>query len=77
MLAALAIVKDLPWRCVCVGTRSADSTFVDHLGRAATAAGVDDRVRFTGPLSDVDLDRAYASADVLVLASAPRRTAWS
>ena len=30
-----------------------------------------------GPLTDVDLDRAYASADVLVLASAPRPTAWS
>ena len=69
LLAALAMVKDLPWRCVCVGTRSADSSFVDHLGRAATTAGVDSRVRFTGPLTSVDLDRAYASADVLVLAS--------
>ena len=69
LLAALAIVKDLPWRCVCVGTQSADSSFVDHLGRAAAAAGVEDRVRFTGPLTGDDLDRAYASADVLVLAS--------
>ena len=28
-----------------------------------------DRVRFTGPLTDDDLDRAYAAADVLVLAT--------
>ena len=30
---------------------------------------VGDRVRFTGPLIDDGLDRAYADADVLVLAS--------
>jgi glycosyltransferase involved in cell wall biosynthesis len=69
LLSALAIVRDLPWRCVCVGTHSGDSSYVDHLRRAASTAGVDDRVCFTGPLTGGDLDRAYANADVLVLAT--------
>jgi glycosyltransferase involved in cell wall biosynthesis len=69
LLASLAIVRDRPWHCVCVGTTAGDASFVDHLGSAAATAGVDDRVRFTGPLAGADLDRAYSSADVLVLAS--------
>ena len=69
LLASLAIVRDRPWHCVCVGTTAGDASFVDRLGSAAAAAGVEDRVRFTGPLAGADLDRAYASADVLVLAS--------
>jgi glycosyltransferase involved in cell wall biosynthesis len=69
LLAALVGVRDLRWRCRCVGTLTGDSTFVDHLGRAASAVGIEDRVRFTGPLAGPELDHAYASADVLVLAS--------
>ena len=69
LLGALAIVRDLPWRCVCVGTRIGDSSFVEHLDRAARTVGIEDRVRFTGPLAGADLDRAYAGADALVLAS--------
>jgi glycosyltransferase involved in cell wall biosynthesis len=69
LLAALALVADLPWRCVCVGTSTRDSAFVDHLGRAAREVGIDDRVTFTGPLAGHDLDRAYATSDLLVVAS--------
>ena len=45
------------------GYPTADSTFVDDLGRAASAAGIEDRVRFTGPLAGPELDDAYATAD--------------
>lgn len=69
LLASLAIVRDRPWHCVCVGTNSGDASFVEQLGSAAVTAGVDDRVRFTGPLAAADLERAYANADLLVLAS--------
>ncbi|MDX6639182.1 MAG: hypothetical protein QOF12_193 [Solirubrobacteraceae bacterium] len=71
LLAALAGLgaMDLPWRCVCVGTLSRDPGFVDRLGSQARAAGIADRVLFTGPRSGADLDAAYAAADVLVLAS--------
>jgi glycosyltransferase involved in cell wall biosynthesis len=69
LLAALAKVTDLPWRCVCVGASNRDRDFVERLGRQTRADGIDDRVVFTGPLVGADLDAAYAAADVLVLAS--------
>jgi glycosyltransferase involved in cell wall biosynthesis len=68
-LAALSRTTDLPWRCVCVGTLNRDPGFVHRLGRQARAAGIGDRVLFTGPRAGADLDAAYAAADVLVLAS--------
>ena len=39
------------------------------LRRRAADAGLDDRVRFAGPQTGADLDRSYAAADLLVLAS--------
>jgi glycosyltransferase involved in cell wall biosynthesis len=69
LLAALAMVTDLQWRCVCVGTLNRDPGFVDCLGRQARAGGIGDRVLFTGPRAGADLDVEYAAADVLVLAS--------
>jgi glycosyltransferase involved in cell wall biosynthesis len=69
LLAALATVTDLPWRCVCMGSLNRDPGFVRRLGRQARAGGISDRVLFTGPRAVADLDVAYAAADVLVLAS--------
>jgi len=69
LLDALATVDDLAWQCVCVGALDLDPEFVAGLRRRAEDSGIGDRVRFTGPLIDDGLDRAYADADVLVLAS--------
>jgi glycosyltransferase involved in cell wall biosynthesis len=69
LLAALAKVADLAWRCTCVGSLHRDPVFVDALRRQAHSDGIDDRVRFVGPRTGDDLDTAYASADLLVLAS--------
>ena len=69
LLAALAAVADLPWRCVCVGTLDRDPAFVDRLRRRAEALGVSDRFCLTGVYPSEELDRAYATADALVLAS--------
>jgi glycosyltransferase involved in cell wall biosynthesis len=69
MLAALATIPDLPWQCVCVGTLHREPAFVECLRQGAEAAGIGDRVCFPGPLTGDDLAQAYASADVLVLAS--------
>jgi glycosyltransferase involved in cell wall biosynthesis len=69
LLAALAAISDLPWRCVCVGTLGRDRNFVDQLGRQAHDGGIGDRIRFAGPLNGADLAEAYAAADALVLAS--------
>jgi glycosyltransferase involved in cell wall biosynthesis len=69
LLAALATITDLPWRCVCVGTLSREPDFVEHLARQARDGGIGDRVLFTGPRAGAELQAAYAAADVLVLAS--------
>jgi glycosyltransferase involved in cell wall biosynthesis len=67
LLDALATITDLPWRCVCVGSLERDPAFVEAL--RSRHAGLDGRVSFTGPLTGADLDRSYAGADLLVLAS--------
>lgn len=69
LLAALAMIRDRPWRCTCVGSLSRDPGFVDRLHEQAREDGVSDRVRFVGPLTGGALDAAYTAADVLVLAS--------
>ena len=69
LLAALATIADLPWRCVCVGAIHREPAFVERLRQRAEASGISDRVCFAGPRIDDDLAQAYAGADVLVLAS--------
>jgi glycosyltransferase involved in cell wall biosynthesis len=69
LLAALAKIADLPWRCTCVGTLDRDPGFVELLRRQVHADAIEHRVRFAGPRTGGDLDAAYASADLLVLAS--------
>ena len=69
LLDALATIADLPWHCVCVGSLDRDPAFVEELRRRALAGGLADRVRFPGPRTGADLDRSYAAADLLVLAS--------
>jgi glycosyltransferase involved in cell wall biosynthesis len=69
LVEALAALTDLAWRCVCVGALDREPGFVDRLRRRALESGIGERVRFTGPRTEADLARAYAEADVLVLAS--------
>jgi glycosyltransferase involved in cell wall biosynthesis len=69
LLGALTAIIDRPWRCVCVGTLDREPEFVARLRRQAEAAGLDARFCLAGPYSTAQLDRAYAAADVLVLAS--------
>ena len=54
---------------MCVGSLDRDPAFVDGLRRRALDGGLGDRVRFAGPRTGADLDRSYAAADLLVLAS--------
>jgi glycosyltransferase involved in cell wall biosynthesis len=69
LLAALAAVPDLSWRCVLVGTLDRDPDFADLLQRRAEEAGIGDRIWFAGPRTRDELDRAYAASDVLVFPS--------
>jgi glycosyltransferase involved in cell wall biosynthesis len=52
-----------------VGSLVCDPPFADGVRRRARDRGLDGRVRFPGALTGQELDRAYAAADVLVLAS--------
>jgi len=69
LLDGLAMAADLSWRCECVGSLVRDPGFADGLRRRARELGLSGRVRFTGALTGPELDRAYAAADLLVLAS--------
>jgi glycosyltransferase involved in cell wall biosynthesis len=69
LLDALATILDLPWRCVCLGSLERDPPYVESVRERAQQSGLDGRVEFAGPRTGADLDRSYAAADVLVLAS--------
>ena len=69
LLDALATLTGLRWQCLCVGSLERDAMFVECLRRRAAAAGMDDRVRFSGPQAGAELAGSYGAADVLVLPS--------
>jgi glycosyltransferase involved in cell wall biosynthesis len=69
LLDALATITDLSWDCLCVGSVARDPAFAESLRRRVLDGELADRVRFAGPLIGADLDRSYASADLLVLPS--------
>ena len=62
LVDALAMLGDLTWRCVCVGSLDRDRGFADMVRRSTPAT-------FTGPLTGAALDAAYATADLLVVPS--------
>jgi glycosyltransferase involved in cell wall biosynthesis len=68
LLDALATATDLSWRCACVGSLDRDPAFADGVRRArGQRAGRPGAL--PGPRTGPELDRAYAAADLLVLAS--------
>ena len=69
LLEALGSIVALSWHCTCVGSLDRDPAFVESLRRRSRAAGPGGRVSFPGPLTGAELDRGYASADLLVVAS--------
>jgi glycosyltransferase involved in cell wall biosynthesis len=69
LLDGLAMAMDLSWRCACVGSLVRDPAFADGVRRRAGNSALRDRVRFPGPRTGPELERAYAAADLLVLAS--------
>jgi glycosyltransferase involved in cell wall biosynthesis len=69
LLDGLARSADLSWRCAFVGSLDSDPAFADGVRRRVRDGGLRDRMQFTGPRTGSELDRTYAAADVLVLAS--------
>ena len=69
LLDALSGLRDLAWRCVCVGSLTRDPGWAARTLRQAQAAGLDDRVEFPGARVGPALAASYAGADALVLAT--------
>ena len=69
LVDGLATIADLAWRCVCVGSLDRDPECAEAVRRRAVERGLAGRVRFPGTATGAGLGRAYAAADVLVLAS--------
>jgi glycosyltransferase involved in cell wall biosynthesis len=69
LLDALETISDLSWHCVWVGSLDRDPAFVEGLRRRILDGGLRDRVCLRGPRTGAALDRSYAAADVMVLAS--------
>jgi glycosyltransferase involved in cell wall biosynthesis len=69
LVEALLSISELSWQCLCLGSVERDPAFVEDLRRRTIERGLDDRVSFPGPRTGSDLDRSYATADLMVLAS--------
>jgi glycosyltransferase involved in cell wall biosynthesis len=69
LVEALESISELSWQCLCVGRLDRDPAFVEVLRRRIRDGGLRGRVAFPGPRTGPDLDRSYAAADLMVLAS--------
>jgi glycosyltransferase involved in cell wall biosynthesis len=69
LIDGLSTAIDLSWRCACVGSLDRDPAFAAGVRRRARESGLGDRLCFPGSRTGRELDRAYATADLLVLAS--------
>jgi glycosyltransferase involved in cell wall biosynthesis len=69
LVEALLQLSDRSWRCLCVGSVDRDPAFAEDLRRRALTGGLGDRVSFPGARTASELERSYAAADLVVLAS--------
>jgi glycosyltransferase involved in cell wall biosynthesis len=69
LLGALEKLLDMSWHCVCVGSLDRDPAFVEGLRHRSAAWKLGDRVDLAGTRTGAELDRSYAAADLVVLAS--------
>ena len=66
LVAALAHLTDLEWRCTCAGALDLEPDFTESLTAAAEDAGLTDRLVLTGPLSRSALGELRSRTDLLV-----------
>ncbi|GAA1737052.1 glycosyltransferase family 4 protein [Luedemannella helvata] len=69
LVAALARLGGLAWRCVCVGATHRDPDFAARVRGEAWVNGIAERLTFAGPATGPALAARYAAADLLVLPS--------
>jgi glycosyltransferase involved in cell wall biosynthesis len=69
LVAALAQVRDLPWRCVCAGSPDRDPEHAARVRRLIADAGLEDRVQLVGEREGQALEAIYRGASLFVLPS--------
>ena len=69
LIAALAMLPDLPWHLTIAGDRSRDSKAAAQLDADIVRFNLSDRVGVLGEVSSEHLAELYASADLFALAS--------
>jgi glycosyltransferase involved in cell wall biosynthesis len=67
LVAALAAVRELPWRCTIAGSLARAPETARRLRAQIASAGLGDRIALAGEVADADA--LYAGADLFVLAS--------
>jgi glycosyltransferase involved in cell wall biosynthesis len=69
LIDALARLRDLDWKLMCVGALDRDQTVTRLVRRQIAAAGLQRRITLAGEWPPAKLPRAYRAADLFVLAS--------
>lgn len=69
LVAALAQLRELPWRCDCIGRLDQAPGFAAEVTAAIDAAGLGGRLRLCGPVPPEALAGHYHEADLFVLPS--------
>jgi glycosyltransferase involved in cell wall biosynthesis len=69
LIAALATLRELPWRLTIVGDRARDPATAQRVEADIARSGLADRVALAGAVPDERLDALYDGADLFVLPS--------
>ncbi|MDD2462690.1 MAG: glycosyltransferase family 4 protein [Desulfobulbus sp.] len=73
-IKSLALIKEIPWKAVIVGSYNIHSDYVKRLHALAEQFGIIQRIQFVG--SCKDMPAAYSLADVVVSASSGQPEAF-
>jgi glycosyltransferase involved in cell wall biosynthesis len=69
LIAALATLRELPWRLTIAGDRTRDPATAQQLEADTASAGLTERITLAGAVPDGRLDALYDGADLFVLPS--------
>jgi glycosyltransferase involved in cell wall biosynthesis len=69
LVAALDLVRDLDWTCVCAGSLDRDQEHTRAVRNQVAAAGLANRIRFLGEVDEDVLSRLYDASSMFVLPS--------
>jgi glycosyltransferase involved in cell wall biosynthesis len=69
LVAALAMLRELPWRLVIVGDTSRDTRAAQELAASIRRQALEERIVLTGAVPPERVDELYAQADAFVLPS--------